>query len=371
MKVKPLDITIEALCKGFTETGEDGVDGVYGYDGKLNIRPPFQREFVYDPPKRDAVVRSVQRGYPLNAMYWLKQEGDSYEMLDGQQRTISICKYVDKQFAVTDDNGNSHTFSSLPSRDQKKILDYKLMIFICEGDRKETLDWFRVINLAGMVLTQQEMRNAIYNGPWVYSAKKRFSRQGCTGQKLGGKYVNAKVNRQELLEAAIEWQCGGKEGIEEFMAHHIHDESAQDLFDHFERVIDWTKKAFPTHRGKIMKQVNWGRLYASHKNKDLNTTHLDQRVSELLQDSDVTNPKGIFEYLLTDDEKHLSIRPFDPNMKRRVYEKQSHKCAACKKEFDFDEMEGDHITPWSAGGQTTEDNLQMLCKSCNRRKGAK
>ena len=368
MKIEPLDITIEDLCDGFTEVDDDGMDGVRGYGGKLDIRPPFQREFVYDKPQRDAVVRSVQRGYPLNAMYWVKHDGGGYEMLDGQQRTLSICKYVDKQFSVTDDNGNAHTFSSLSPRDQRTILDYRLMIFICEGDRKETLDWFRVINLAGMVLTQQEMRNAIYNGPWVYNAKKRFSRQNCPGQKLGGKYVNAKVKRQELLEVAIEWQCGSKSRIEEFMARHIHDDSAQELFDHFERVINWTKTTFPTHRGTIMKQVNWGRLHAAHKDKDINPDHFDQRVSELLQDSDVTNQKGIFEYLLTEDERHLSIRLFDQNMKRRAYEKQKQKCADCTKKFDFEEMEGDHIVPWSVGGHTTEDNLQMLCKECNGRK---
>lgn len=366
MDIRRKKIKIRELCEGFRESGAEGVDGVRGYGGKLDIRPPYQREFVYDDKKRDAVIRSVMRGFPLNVMYWVEHEADAYEMLDGQQRTISICRYVDRQFEIKDLDGNSMYFSSLPESEKKKILDYELLIYVCRGEHKEKLEWFEIVNIAGEKLYPQEMRNAIYNGPWVFDAKKRFSRIGCPGQRLGSPYIKGNIKRQELLETAIKWSCGSNGDIGEFMSRHQHQSSAEELWNHFEKVILWVKKIFPEYR-KIMKGVEWGRLHDSHKNEELSSGQFGERVATLLKDSDVSNQKGIYEYLLTGDEKHLNIRAFDNNTKLRVYEKQGRKCAACQKPYEFDDMEGDHIIPWSQGGHTTEDNLQMLCRPCHRR----
>lgn len=57
------------------------------------------------------------------------------------------------------------------------------------------------------------------------------------------------------------------------------------------------------------------------------------------------------------------------NHKREVLmKKQKGICPVCGKHFELSEMEGDHITPWSKGGKTTPDNLQMLCMGCNKSK---
>lgn len=58
-------------------------------------------------------------------------------------------------------------------------------------------------------------------------------------------------------------------------------------------------------------------------------------------------------------------------MKLAAWERQGHSCALCHREFDFELMEGDHITPWRDGGRTVAENCQVLCRECNRRKGGR
>ena len=90
-----------------------------------------------------------------------------------------------------------------------------------------------------------------------------------------------------------------------------------------------------------------------------------------MADSDVAKKSGIYEYVLDGDERHLQIRAFDGNTKREVYERQKGVCKRCRKAFAIEEMEADHITPWSKGGHTVAANCQLLCRDCNRRKSDK
>jgi 5-methylcytosine-specific restriction endonuclease McrA len=90
-----------------------------------------------------------------------------------------------------------------------------------------------------------------------------------------------------------------------------------------------------------------------------------------MRDDDVTNKKGIYEYVLTREEKYLNIRAFSDNQKREAYERQNGICPQCGKYFEIDGMEGDHIKPWHEGGKTTAENCQMLCKTDNRIKSGK
>jgi 5-methylcytosine-specific restriction endonuclease McrA len=98
---------------------------------------------------------------------------------------------------------------------------------------------------------------------------------------------------------------------------------------------------------------------------------LEVQVKELMMDDDITKKSGIYYYLITGKEKYLNIRAFTENQKRETYEKQNGICPNCKKHFEINEMEADHITPWHSGGKTISENCQMLCKDCNRRKSDK
>ena len=216
MKIELNEISIREVAENYVDNAEDGV---VGYNGKLNIRPKYQREFVYDEKQRNAVIDTIRKGFQLNVMYWVKNEDGTYEVLDGQQRTISFCQYINGDFSI-----ENRAFHNLTKTEQDLILDYKLMIYFCEGNDKEKLDWFKIINIAGEKLTDQELRNAVYTGPWLTNAKLHFSKTNCAAYLLAKDYVNGSPIRQEYLETALSWVNNGN--VEEYMSIHQHDPNA-------------------------------------------------------------------------------------------------------------------------------------------------
>lgn len=357
MRISPIDVTVEDVVNGYIDNDEEGV---VGYGGMLNIRPKYQREFVYDVKKRDAVIETIRNGRPLNVMYWVKSDDGNYEVLDGQQRTISFCRYVAGKFSVKD-----LYFHNLTDTDKKKILGYKLLVYICEGNDTEKLEWFQVINIANEPLDQQELRNAIYTGAWLTHAKSFFSKTNCAAYNLAKNYLNGSTIRQDYLETALKWKSNGN--IEKYMSEHQHDPNANELWTYFRNVIEWVKQTFTVYR-KEMKGQNWGELYDKYKDVLVDTNKLEERIAELMLDDEVTNKRGIYPYVFTGEEKLLNIRTFSEAQKRNRYEAQHGVCAKCGKHFELKEMDADHITPWSKGGKTSLDNCQMLCRACNRTK---
>lgn len=361
MKIQLHEITVQQLFDGFEDNAEAGV---VAYGGKLDVRPPYQREFIYKDKQRDAVIDTVRKDYPLNVMYWAVREDGHYEVIDGQQRTLSICQYVNGDFSI-----QGLAFHNLQDDQQQQILDYKLMIYFCSGSDSEKLEWFKTINIAGEELTDQELRNAVYAGPWTADAKRYFSKNGCAAYGLASDYMTGSPIRQDYLETAIRWDAKD-DTIEEYMSQHQHDENAGELWHYFQSVIAWVKATFPTKR-KEMKTVDWGPLYNEFGKKTLNPAKLEKEVARLMQDEDVQKKSGIFPYVLNGDERYLNLRAFSDNMKREAYERQKGICIKCKKKFELDEMEGDHVKPWHEGGKTNAANCQMLCKDDNRRKSGK
>jgi len=259
-------------------------------------------------------------------------------------------------------------FHNLIDEEQNQILDYELMIYFCEGTDKERLDWFRIINIAGEKLTDQEIRNAVYTGSWLSDAKLKFSKSNCAAYLLakdGGQLLSGSPIRQEYLETTLSWINNGK--IENYMAIHQHDQSAEALWQYFQNVIAWVRKTFLNYR-REMNDVQWGELYNKFKDKKLNDAKLEAEITVLMQDEDVTKKSGIYPYILTRQEKYLNIRAFTDKMKRESYERQKGICKKCKKHFAIEEMEADHIKPWHEGGKSISKNCQMLCKQCNRTK---
>ncbi len=327
-------------------------------------------------------MQTIRKNFPLNVLYWAVNDDGTFEVLDGQQRTISFCQYAAGDFSITID-GKPMAFHNLTQSQKDQILDYELMVYFCEGDDKEKLDWFEIVNIAGEKLTPQELRNAVYTGPWLSDAKSKFSRTNGPAYGLASRYVTGKPIRQDLLQTALEWivrRDGGKV-IEEYMSAHQHDPNANELWTYFRNVIEWVQDTFIVYRTE-MKRIEWGPLYDAYRDQVIDTAALEQRVGKLMQDDDITRPKGIYAYVLTGDERDLSIRQFNYSDKRVAYERQQGLCANktyCltpgnsdgKKVFAIAEMEADHITPWSKGGRTEPANCQMLCLPCNRQKGGK
>ncbi len=359
MNIQLHEITVRELVEGYADDGESGVRG---YGGKLDIRPPYQREFVYGDRERRAVIETVMQGFPLNVMYWSDRGDGTYEIIDGQQRTISIAQYFKSDFSV-----DALYFHNQPGDIRDRFLDYRLMVYFCSGTDSEKLAWYQTINIAGVVLTEQELRNAVYSGSWVTDAKRYFSRRGGPAYQVGGDYLRGNAIRQDYLETTIRWVSKGQ--IEDYLGRHQHDESAEPLWEYFRAVIAWVQATFKVYR-KSMKGVDWGSLYNAYSASSLDPVAIEAQVGKLLDDEEVQRESGIYPYVLTRDAKHLNLRQFDDRMKRIVFRKQNGICAICKKAFDISGMEADHIRPWSAGGKTIENNCQMLCRKCNREKSS-
>jgi hypothetical protein len=360
MNIEFKKITIRDLTKGYVDNDEQGV---IGFDDKLDIRPQYQRNFIYKDKQRDAVIETINHNFPLNVMYWAVRKDGKFEVIDGQQRTISICQFVKGDFSI-----NEKYFDNLKQDEQDKLLDYELMVYRCSGTDSEKLKWFETINIAGEKLTPQELRNAVYSGSWVSDAKLRFSKSNCPASEISSDYVKGSANRQELLETAIKWIS--KDDINDYMAQNQNLQNANLLWQYYESVITWVKTTFPNKR-KSMKGVEWGYLYNQYNDKQFDIDEIEAEIKKLILDDDVTKESGIYPYILTRDEKYLSIRAFTDNMKQKVYEKQDGNCVKCKEHFEISEMEADHIKPWHEGGKTIEENCQLLCKNDNRRKSGK
>ncbi|MEG1623044.1 MAG: DUF262 domain-containing protein [Alistipes sp.] len=361
MKIELKEITIRELTQGYMDNAESGV---VGYGGRLDIRPPYQREFIYKDTQRNAVIDTVAKEFPLNVMYWAVREDNTYEVIDGQQRIISICQYVNNDFSVSRDH-DILLFSNLKDDQKDQILNYKLMVYFCTGKPSEKLAWFRTINIAGEKLTDQEMKNAVFAGSWVTDAKRYFSKNGCAAYGIGNKYLKGTAIRQEYLETAIKWISHSN--IDIYMSQHQHDPNANELWLYFQGVMNWVQVCFPRYRGE-MKGIEWGILYDQYKDKPIDSTAVEKEISRLMEDEDIESKKGIYLYILTSQEKYLNIRSFSLNQKREAYERQKGICAKCNEHFTIEAMEGDHITPWCKGGKTDATNCQMLCQECNRRK---
>ena len=380
------DITIEDICKGFVYNELEG-KGLYGLNGKLVIQPEYQRNYIYADGKRDvAVIESTLKGYPLGLIYFTKVGENKFEVLDGQQRITSIGRFITEKFAIKDENGMEQYFTGLSADKQEKILKSKLLIYECEGTETEIKEWFKTINISGVPLNMQELRNAIYSGEFVTLAKEEFSNSQNSQNQKRGAYIKGVVNRQDYLETALSWVSKGE--IDNYMSKHRHDDNILELKTYFNSVIDWASSIFLNVENEMC-GLEWGRLYETYHNNSYDIEKVTKQVKELYSDSYIKNRKGIFEYVLggCQDTKLLEVRIFDDATKKSVYttqtkqaeEKGISNCPYCaighdnnkNKIWKITEMDADHVTAWSKGGATNINNCQMLCKSHNRAKGNK
>ena len=381
------DITVGDICKGFYYNTLEG-KGVRGWNGKLVIQPEYQRNYIYANGRDDvAVVDSLLKKYPIGLIYFLKN-GDEYEVLDGQQRITSFGRFVTGQLDVLDANGMPHKFD--PAL-HGWLLKTPLTIYICEGEgddpEKEIKDWFRTINIAGKPLNDQELLNATYSGPFVTKAKEVFSNSSNANMHKWKRFVSGDEKRQAVLAAALDWVSKGR--VREYLKDNRYNPDITELRQYFESVIAWIDGTFKDIRDEMC-GLEWGRLYETYHSKGYDIDKVWERVEALFADADndiIKNRKNIFEYVLggETDSKLLKVRIFKDAVARRVYKRQTDaalekgvsNCPDCvlahdanaKRIYAFSEMEADHVTAWSKGGDTSEKNCQMLCRHHNRVKG--
>jgi len=386
MKADLKTYSVKEVTEGFVYNEFEG-KGLYGLSGKLVIQPEYQRNYIYGDGKKDvAVIDSLLKGYPLGLIYF-NDGGVHLEVLDGQQRITSVGRFVTGKFAIKRDE-KEQTFSSLPQEDRDTILDSVLLIYVCNGTEIEIKKWFETINISGVRLTDQELLNALYSGPFVTEAKAYFSNSGNALQQKWAAYVKGDPKRQEVLEVALSWIAASKGvSIDRYMADHRHDKVIDELKGYFTSVIDWIGSVFKRSPDKEMRGLEWGRLYEEHHSKPYNATAIEVRLDELRGDPAVHNVKGIYEFLLGGEKQTnlLDVRLFDDKTKQLAYQKQTSvaqaagksNCPLCAvgnstnatKIWTPKEMDADHVSAWSKGGSTDISNCEMLCVTHNRAKG--
>jgi hypothetical protein len=388
MRTELKHYTVRETVEGFVYNEFEG-KGLFGLAGKLVIQPEFQRNYIYNDGKKDvAVIESLLKGYPLGLIYY-NVAGTTLEVLDGQQRITSVGRFVTGKFAIRQD-GKEQTFSSLPAEEQAKILDSDLLVYECQGTEKEIKEWFRTINIAGVPLSNQELLNAIYSGPFVTRAKAEFSNSQNANLQKWSAYVNGDPKRQQVLEVALAWVSSSRSiSIDSYMAKHRQDDNINELKTYFTSVIDWVGSVFTAPPEKEMRGLEWGRLYETYHSKSYDPRRLEAEIRRLMGDPAVQSRKGIYEYLLAGEEhpEFLSIRLFDDKTKKLAFEHQTVKaktggvsnCPLCAvgdnsnrtRMYQQNEMDADHVTAWSKGGATGLENCEMLCITHNRAKGNK
>lgn len=377
------DITIGEICKGFNYDANEG-KGLFGWSGRLVIQPEYQRNYIYELLRMDApVVLSVLRGFPLGLIYLVRRSADRYEILDGQQRITSLGRFLINKLTIQYD-GREQKFFSLNPEQRQLIADTPLTIYICEGTEKEIKDWFQIVNIGGVKLNQQEMLNAIYSGPFVTALKAVYSNSLNPMQQKWGTYVKGDPKRQDVLATVLGWVSRGN--TEAFMAEHRRDTNIAPVTAYFDSVISWAATTFVTIYGE-QRGLPWGELYDKYHNNPYNPADVDEQVGRLMADDAVTDKRGIFEYVLggCKEPRLLNIRLFDKSVIKTVYARQTalaqqsgtSNCPYCAQGgganktriWKLSEMDADHVTAWSRGGETSIDNCQMLCKTHNRMKG--
>ncbi len=378
------NITIGEICEGFHYSELEG-KGLYGLSGKLTIQPEYQRNYIYADGHKDvAVIDSVLKGYPIGLFYFNKVAEDRYEVLDGQQRITSLGRFVEGKLSIMDENDIPQTIGSIAANKRDKLLNTKLLIYICEGTETEIKEWFRTVNIAGVPLKPQELLNAVYSGPFVTMAKEEFSNSQNSKVQMWSHFVSGSVNRQDYLERALDWVSRGNIG--DYMSRHRQDNNIDELKTYFNGVLSWVNSIFLNTYSE-MKGQEWGKLYETYHKNPYNPQELTKRVSVLMDDPQVENKRGIFEYVLGGEQetKLLNVRVFDERIKRQVYRIQTQNaeargvsnCPYCAighestrtRIWRIADMDADHVTAWSKGGSTDISNCQMLCKSHNRAKG--
>ncbi len=381
-----IDITVKDICHGFVYNELEG-KGLFGLSGRLTIQPEYQRNYIYasDGGKKEmAVIESILKGYPIGLIYFNKVSEDKLEVLDGQQRITSIGRFVTDKFAYQDENGLQQYFNGMAKDKKNKILETKLLIYECEGTETEIKDWFKTINIAGVPLKHQELLNAIYSGPFVTLAKEEFSNSQNANTQIWAAYISGVVNRQEILERALDWVGKGK--IDDYMSRHRKDSNIKELKNYFNSVIDWVSSVFVDVKSE-MRGREWGRLYETSHKKSYDPKKVSEEVHKLYDDPYVKDRKGIFEFILggSTDTNLLDVRVFDDAVKKAAFGAQTVKaeakgesnCPLCavghdankSRIYKLPEMDADHVAAWSKGGATSGENCQMLCKTHNQAKG--
>lgn len=403
--------TIRELIDGFNEDIE--TNEVTSMNGRLNIRPKYQREFVYKMEQQESVIETVLEDFSIKeiTLHCHRDMNDptnedlfKYDLMDGQQRLISICNFYKNKVEYHDPLDDfTRKFVNLPPSDKEAFMNFEIHAEIYDGSLGDILRYFKRLNIAGEVMNNQELRNAIASigrFDWIQRVKEYFSRvgRGANDPSRGyTQYFNATmddIKHQKVLEMAIRWHANKMaeeyelssdkvKRLDDYVVHctDFYD-GGSELIEYFEGVLNWVDTMFVGEDNQnyrdIMKTIDWGTLYNTyHDSCEVEPTVAQALVNKMFNDPNLDlhtakAKRGVYAYVLTctkdgtmGDLQTLHMRLFDRAMVINKWAKNDYRCKVCGKLISQENLEGHHIKAWYEGGTSDEDNCLAVCKACH------
>lgn len=355
-------------------------------DGKIKSDIELQREIVYPLEKQQLVIDSIVKSIPLPAFYLWQNDDGTLEVLDGKQRIHSI-----KRFKNNDIRYEGKLWAETPSDIQDIINKTELPIIIISGDEQLKRTVFYRINTLGEALSDFEVLNGLYSGEYLRGLTTFVSGDKAAIKVLGdnarGKAAIAALKHLVMLK--------NEKNYNDYV-----EANQSNSFDKDQRFLSKPYKFITTiFSDKVLKAIdhthlvhlafdntNDKTLWQQHKNeindrietfiisdewKLLNKTGKCQLCDDIIFSvvgGITTDPQRLF----TPEQKRQHIERLEAVGDVIDTDKPRHKyqCkGACEQWFYDDELEMDHILPWSKGGRTELSNAQLLCRTCNSSKG--
>lgn len=208
---------------------------------KMNLHPPYQRNFIWSTRDQKLLIDSILKGYPLPNFFIYRNENGGYDMVDGQQRATTICKYVKNEFP----DSKKRYYRDI---DQDKFMSYKLSITeICDVDESagESLeDFYSLVNKRGVHLNAAEVNKAQYhNAPFMVLVNEMMELQGLIELDIFSTKTVQRMNDRSLIEELVAYLfkknvTDKRKAVEELLEADLDNKSIEDVKSEFKRVID-------------------------------------------------------------------------------------------------------------------------------------
>lgn len=152
--------------------------------GAIFVPPEYQRQFVWDEERESELIESIFLGIPIPNLFMATNLDSTWEVVDGVQRLSTLVHYVqpsDRRLAaiarktplkltslekLTELKGT--TYDDLPSSLQLlfQTRPLRLTVLNDKSDLNVRFDLFERLNTGGILLSDQEIRNCVYRGPF-------------------------------------------------------------------------------------------------------------------------------------------------------------------------------------------------------------
>ncbi|HFS3812231.1 TPA: DUF262 domain-containing protein, partial [Escherichia coli] len=141
------------------------------YD-EIELQPDFQRkDRIWPDDKKSKLIESILMKLPLPGFYFGEKPNGNWVVIDGLQRTTTICDYMSGHFSLKGlsilEHLNGKSFKDLTRTEQRDIREYQITAYQIElnDDSSElVVELFHRINTYGVKLSSQEIRSALNKG---------------------------------------------------------------------------------------------------------------------------------------------------------------------------------------------------------------